>query len=357
MKFSYKDVPFSNKEIMREQLLNAFGRDISEVECNFSSRNYAFMFTKGPQPAALRVSGAIQVKDKENILSELVWLDDLREFIPTVSAPVPSKNNRLVEEITVGGKIYYATLFRKGNGDVMPIELWDGPYFKRVGRLLGKIHKASSEGYKLGFRYKRNIWFDSPYYDFECYGKFVDPSVKTKAKEILDRIKEIPKDPQWFGMIHGDFQYGNLFSDWEDVWVFDFDDCCYGYFMFDIATAAHLFLSISHYKPELSAYEKAYGKEGVLTCLRAGYEEYWQLPEKQWELLGDFLRLRVCEIASIMIMSNTWDKELLSIMVKSDGEFITSSDDAIECLDAISKEKTARIPKEKLMKLKKRLSD
>jgi len=57
-----------------------------------------------------------------------------------------------------------------------------------------------------------------------------------KAK-ILEIVRGLPKDRDNYGMIHADFHGGNFFVDVESktITVFDFDDCCCGWYAMDIA--------------------------------------------------------------------------------------------------------------------------
>ena len=48
-----------------------------------------------------------------------------------------------------------------------------------------------------------------------------------------------PKIADSYGLIHNDFNDGNFTVDYDngDITVFDFDDCCYFWFMYDLACA------------------------------------------------------------------------------------------------------------------------
>ena len=75
------------KEAMREILLDRFGADIEGAKCFFSTQNNAFIFPG--QPFMIRVSMSPK-KTRSEILSELMWLDDLKQFKNTVCEPNPS---------------------------------------------------------------------------------------------------------------------------------------------------------------------------------------------------------------------------------------------------------------------------
>lgn len=55
----------------------------------------------------------------------------------------------------------------------------------------------------------------------------------------LDGLHALPKDADSYGLIHNDFNDGNFTVDYDNdnITAFDFDDCCYFWFMYDIACA------------------------------------------------------------------------------------------------------------------------
>ena len=55
----------------------------------------------------------------------------------------------------------------------------------------------------------------------------------------MDELKSLPRDKDSFGLIQGDFNDGNFTVDYSngDITVFDFDDSCYFWFMYEIASA------------------------------------------------------------------------------------------------------------------------
>ena len=62
------------KASMRIILLDRYGVDIDKAKCYFSTQNYAFIFPG--EPFMIRVS-ITPKKTRAEILSELMWLDDL----------------------------------------------------------------------------------------------------------------------------------------------------------------------------------------------------------------------------------------------------------------------------------------
>ncbi|MEG1947685.1 MAG: phosphotransferase [Lachnospiraceae bacterium] len=314
MKFTFDTLPIEGKEILKQGILECFHRDISTVSCTFSSRNYVFIFGEGCFPAIIRVGAETPECGAQDVLSEIMWMDDLKNDVHNICQPIPSLGNRMVEKIAVGEVVYLVTMFRKANGATFPDTQWNAEHFYNAGALLGKIHRISSEGYQRGFRYKRRHWDESIFCDFSCFEGSFASDVQQDAQAVLQRIQSIPRDPRWYGMIHGDFHNGNLFYDWGELWAFDFDDCCYGYFMYDIACLAHIFIHGTNYAaahPDMTSHDRILGENGILTHIRAGYTSEYSLPEEQWELFDEFFRLRVAEIACLHIYYDIYPKDIM----------------------------------------------
>jgi len=101
------------KKSMREILSERYGVDIDRAKCCFFTQNYAFIFPG--EPFMIRVS-ATPKKTRAEILSELIWLDDLKQFKQTVCEPNLSRRGNLLEEFEVDGHTYRASMFRTARG-------------------------------------------------------------------------------------------------------------------------------------------------------------------------------------------------------------------------------------------------
>lgn len=356
MTFTFETLPIANKDILREGILERFERDIAPVSCAFSSRNYIFIFGEGCFPAIIRVSLETPHRKTEDVLSELMWVDDLKNDVANVCQPIPSLGHRLVERISVGDNVYLVTMFRKANGAIFPDVHWDSAYFYNAGVLLGKIHRTSHEGYMRGFRYKRKQWDESPYCNFFAFDDYFSPESRQETENLLERIKSIPQDPRWYGMIHGDFHNGNMFCDWGDLWAFDFDDCCYGYFMFDIVCIAHICIHSPSYAanfPDATARERLLGENGILTHLRAGYTSEYQLPDEQWELFDDFFRLRIVQIMNIQISNQMYSREITLALNEASFAYLQRDKPPIDRMEEVRAESRSRMTPELLAQLTK----
>jgi Ser/Thr protein kinase RdoA (MazF antagonist) len=114
-------------------------------------------------------------------------------------------------------------------------------YFQNWGGILGQMH-AASKGYQLpADGPKRPDWFDLHQEQLERINRLPDhlDIVRHRIQSTLDALRALPRDSDSFGLIHGDFNDGNFTVDYTngDITAFDFDDSCYFWFMYELASA------------------------------------------------------------------------------------------------------------------------
>lgn len=279
--------------VIRKHLLDCYGLDINEAKCYFSTQNYAFIFPD--KPNMIRVSIG-KGKSREETLSEVLWVDDLKQFSETVCEPFPSLKNHIIEEFELDGVHYRAAMFRTAKGNVRDISKMDPMYFIAVGDFLGRIHAASADAASQGITYKRKKWYDKREITIENARKVLSSEMMERIGQIYSRVKEVPEDPRWFGMIHGDFHTNNFFVDGNNIWAFDFDECCYGYFMYDIASALITWLMYGYGMDQKKTRRQAL-YEDILPYFKIGYGLHLNLPEEHWDTLELFLEDRCCVMA------------------------------------------------------------
>ena len=145
------------KEQLREILLECYGVDINEAKMFFSTQNYAFIFPD--KPYMLRVS-ITPKKTRQEIMSELMWVDDLKQFKQTVCEPNTSLKGHFLEEFEIEGQTYRASMFRTARGNVKAIPDMNPMFFICVGDLLGGVHHISTDERELGMHYQRRSMKD-----------------------------------------------------------------------------------------------------------------------------------------------------------------------------------------------------
>ena len=109
-------------------------------------------------------------------------------------------------------------------------------YYYNCGKVLGKLHQIS-KGYTPVHR--RYSFFDK--YNAEYIDKLIPgslPLLKEKLLELLKALEGLDKNRESFGMVHFDYNDGNYSIDFDtgQITVYDFDNSCFCWYMFDLAS-------------------------------------------------------------------------------------------------------------------------
>lgn len=316
------------KEKIREILLDRYDVDISNAKCYFSTQNYAFVFPG--EPFMIRVS-ATPKKTRSEIMSELMWLDDLKQFKQTVCEPNVSKAGNILEEFEIDGRTYRASMFRTARGVIKTTTDMTPMFFICVGDLLGTIHYISTDERELGINFKRK----SKAQDFialkERVKDKIPESIMERICQIEEKVNGLPQDIGLYGLCHGDFHMNNFFVEENNIWVFDFDGCAYAHYLYDVASFIQA--CFLHGYGAGKDLRKVMHDE-ILHYFRIGYEINKKCEPHFWEDLETFIAYRtaitymsLCEIDNIGVVDNT-DK------IKEFFAYIIAQEDI---MDAMSK--------------------
>lgn len=310
---------------MRKILLDCYGVDINKAKCYFSTQNYAFIFPG--EPFMVRVS-ATQKKTRSEILSELMWLDDLKQFKHTVCEPNLSLHGNLLEEFEIEGKTYRASLFRTARGVVKTTTDMTPMFFICAGDLLGAIHHVSTDERKLGIKFKRR----SKAEDFSALKERVADKIPAPIMEKIQKIEAevngLSQEIGSYGLCHGDFHVNNFFVEENNIWVFDFDSCAYAHYLYDIAS----FIQACFLRGYGAGRNLRQVMDEILHYFKIGYTLNKSCDEHFWDDLELFIKYRnlitymaLCEIDNIGVVEDT-------NKVKQFFGFIISQDDVMEAM-------------------------
>jgi len=199
----------------------------------------------GGRKAVLRVHrtgyhppGAVQ--------SELAWLQALRRDEGLLTPAVyRAANGREVVEIQIGNVRRQVVLFEWLPGSEPPADQLAAK-FELLGEICARMHRHS-RGWQRPPGFVRFCW------DFDCcvgatprWGRWQDGigvgkqerQTLTRAAGLMaKRLAGYGTGRDRFGLIHADVRLANLLAHGADIQVIDFDDCGFGWFLFDLATA------------------------------------------------------------------------------------------------------------------------
>jgi len=214
--------------------------------------------------------------DRDAVRSELAWVTALRAdgVVRTPAAVLCVDGEGLV---AAGGT--WCVLFEWAAGEHPRDDRLEPGLFEQLGTTAARMHRHAR-------RWRRPGWFTRHAWDAEgClgpsarWGRWEDGvgvgaaerSVLTPAVALLRRrLTAFGTGPDRFGLVHADMRAANLLVPPEpggDVVLLDFDDCGWGWFLYDLG-AALSFVEDSPRVPELvAAWVRGYRAEAPLSAL------------------------------------------------------------------------------------------
>lgn len=195
--------------------------------------NDIYFSQKGPLEVVLRVTPSSQ-RSPEEIAAELSWINHLKKNSLNVCETVASINQNEIETLNVSGNLYHVVVFKKVPGERLGDRSLNMKIVKNWAYNLADMHNLA-ESYQPSLTKKRNFWNEDSAFlkSLESHGESGE-NIKTEAIKIIDWMKTQPQRKDNFGLIHADLHAGNFFCKENELYIFDFDDSCYHWFLYDI---------------------------------------------------------------------------------------------------------------------------
>ncbi len=186
-------------------------------------------------------------QSRAGVASELAWLADVaRSTSVPVAAPIPTRAGAPMAELVEAGEQRIGVLFPFIGGAEPAMSAALVPVFRILGDHAAQLH-AHAAGFVRppGFERPRltgrtllpadGLWGDwraNP--DIDAPMRAMLEKAAHRLSETLDAYGEAPDR---FGLIHADMRLGNLLVSGDGVALIDFDDCGFGYLLYDLAAA------------------------------------------------------------------------------------------------------------------------
>ena len=266
-------------------------------------RNLVYICSlNGRKNYVLRVS-ALGDRTEEDYLAETEFIRYLAQNGAPVADVIPSVHGNLAECFEQDGKTVFVSLFEYAKGMLLcengyryregaPLE----EYFYNTGKALGAIHRLSKR-YKPVHR--RGAFLDK--YTADYIGRLIPDSFAKLKQAIIRRLEEykaLPAGPEEYGLIHFDFSDGNYHVDLNtgDITVFDFDNCIYCWYMFDLA---HLWThGVGWYRHEPDPRKRMEQMDHYFSTILEGYRSETDVPEAMLEKLPLFIDMTIIEFVT-----------------------------------------------------------
>lgn len=263
--------------------------------------NAVYQFPNGKKSAILRIG--VEDCPREQTLGMLDWVHFLSLNGAPVTAPLPSINSHLLENLKHYGTRYTLTAFEKAEGTLaenIPISEWSHALFHSIGRAASKLHRISAGYHPSRPAFIRPQWFDSNEIRAatDKLAATSDPA-REKLNYLISKLQHLPSDNSNFGLIHDDLHFANFIIQPDgQVTIIDFDDCVYGYFVMDVAMA--LFDVLVLYHPS-SDEDSQHFAQNFMRSYLSGYQQEHELASFWLSQLPCFLKLKeLCIYATLL---------------------------------------------------------
>jgi amicoumacin kinase len=288
------------------QILDLYGIQQENAQILDGFESFIYNVRRDDKEYILRI-GHDGRRSPDMVWGEAEFLNHLASGGLSVPSVLPSLNDHLIETVQAAdGSHFVAALFTKAPGHPPSKAEWQPPLFNKMGVFLGKLHCLSKVFTPSQPRFKRFDIKD----DFNEMLATAHRNLPASDQPVIDvykenaaSIQELPRSPDTYGLCHIDFHNGNFFvTDDSRITLFDFDDCQYAWFIYDVAMT--LFYALPH------GCQTQDEKDFALTFLRevwSGYRTETDLDEAWLQKIPLFLRLREIDLYFVIHRSMDMD--------------------------------------------------
>ncbi|WP_205510366.1 phosphotransferase enzyme family protein [Paenibacillus elgii] len=309
------------------ELYGLEGYETKRVKAHTGGRNVVYTCEKEGADAKIIRIAFLNDRSREDFLGEVEYIRYLFEHGGSVSDVISSRKGNLLEEITHHNHTFFICLFKKAKGKLFVENHYryrEGApiteYYYNCGKVLGKLHQIS-KGYSPAHR--RYSFFDK--YNAEYIDKLIPGSLsllKEKLGELLETLKGMDTNHESFGMIHFDYNDGNYSIDFDNgqITVYDFDNSCFGWYMFDLASLWTNGMGWIATEPDAGK-RKKFMDDYFKTALE-GYRSETRIEDSMLEKLPLFIQVNLMEgiVDAFEVMRNNGEEpecdEELSYRIK-----------------------------------------
>lgn len=292
---------------MDEQVIvrsaSLFNRIPASLDLISDMENFVYLSEMHDPACILRITH-ISHRTKEEILGELEWIECLAENGVAVPHPISSINGRLVEVVDTGTTTFLVTAFHKIPGmTILAANECTPAIYQHWGQTLGKMHALAKEFIPRDPAHRRSQWFMED--NVKNAEKYIpgQEDILGKYKKLISDLGELPKDKNSYGLVHGDFSDVNFFVFDHKISVFDFDDCTYHWFIYDLAVVLYDCLDwLPHGELTREAFALFFWENFL-----QGYSRENSLESFWMDQLPKFLKLR--EMNLYIVLHKKWDLE------------------------------------------------
>ena len=164
------------------------------------------------------------------LLGELEFVNHLAEGGAAVARPLRWHDNEWY--FSVGG--FHVCRFGAAPGERLSYDTPFSPALIRAwGSAIGSFHRLASTFEPM---HRRQDWQADENHDFRKRIPAGERDVIEAGEALLEQLGGLSQASDGYGLIHSDAHAGNFYRDGNALTFFDFDDCLYTWFGYDLGT-------------------------------------------------------------------------------------------------------------------------
>ena len=186
---------------------------------------------------------------KNAIASELAWMDAIERDTGVITpTAIPGRDGELIQHGRSRGlpRERHMVLFEFIEGRE-PDETQDDLTvpFQRLGEVSARLHEHAM-AWQRPATFERLTWDDAhilgptpnwgDWREAPAMDQAVRAVLERQEATIRRRLEAFGRAPSRYNLVHADIRLANLLVDDESTRVIDFDDCGFGWFLYDVAT-------------------------------------------------------------------------------------------------------------------------
>ena len=255
--------------------------------------SFIYEYQKDRQAYILRVSHSLR-RSPDLIRGEVDFINMLAVGGVRAARAVESAGGVLVEVVDdrQGGQ-FLATAFEKAPGGPLKAEDWTPELYVHYGQQIGAMHRLAQGYQPTDSAWRRPDWDAVSDLDVAAWLPESEARVLARYNELKAYLDRLPRAREHYGIIHQDAHRSNLFVDEQgQITFFDFDDCVYGWFAYDVAIV--LFYALVGHQDMAG-----FGHEFMRHFLR-GYRQEMEISPYWLAQIPYFLKLREIDLYAVI---------------------------------------------------------
>lgn len=277
-------------DLLMTDVLRKYDLQLNSITPIGGCENHVFQVTHTPVPYILRLTPSIH-RSYSMVKAEIDWICYLYNSVLHVARPISFRGCELVEMVKTNDAYISAVIFEKARGHSLGYRRLEPDLIRQWGEIVGRMHRLTRDYHPSDRLCTRAHWDQDPKFDIERYIPKSQSKVFEKYYSLIASLHKLPKDITSYGLIHADLNPDNFFVDERGViTVFDFDDCLYSWYLYDIA--AIVFAVIENTPDLMNKKRFAYD---FLRLFCDGYHSENSIESLLRDSWGDLLKLQEFE--------------------------------------------------------------